>query len=123
MKPELKWEVTYPHPPVAVWRALTDPRALAEWLDPEEDVLDYRLIKAVELRSMSFSWTTRDCDAIVTFELHPVDGGTNVRLRMDERKTIAHCAPLALEWLRSYLERAVADASGHLLVFTSNKAS
>ena len=123
MNPELKWEVTYPHPAAAVWRALTDPAALAEWLDPEDDVLDYRLIEAVELCTVSYSWTTRDCDAIVTFELFPVDGGTNVRLRMDERRTIAASAPLALEWLRSYLERAVADASGHRLVFTSSKTS
>ena len=122
MKPELKWEVTYPHPPAEVWRALVDPGARAEWLQPEDDVLNHRLIESVELRRVSFSWTTRDCDAIVTFELYPVDGGTLVRLHMDERKTIAR-VPLALEWLRSYLERAVADASGHLLVFTSNKAS
>ena len=123
MKPELKWEVTYTHPPAKVWQALTDPAALEEWLQPEEDVLHYGIIEAVEMRSVSYSWTTRDCDAIVTFELRPAEVGTTVRLKMDERKTAAAWAPLALDSLRSYLERAVADASGHLLVFTNQAVS
>lgn len=32
MKFEIKFERVYPHPPEAVWRALTDPAALGEWL-------------------------------------------------------------------------------------------
>ena len=32
MKRDLRFEATYPHPPERVWRALTDPKALAEWL-------------------------------------------------------------------------------------------
>ena len=120
MNPELKWEVYYSHPPTRVWRALTDPAALSEWLQPEEDVVDYRVLEAVEHSSVSYSWITRDCDAIVTFELQAVDGGTKLRLRMDERKAIEARVHLALEWLRSYLERAVVDTSGHTLVFTSS---
>jgi uncharacterized protein YndB with AHSA1/START domain len=120
MNPDLKWEVFYPHPPVQVWRALTDPAALSEWLQPEGDVVDYRVLEAVDQRSVSYSWITRDCDAIVTFELQAVDGGTKLRLRMDERKAIEAGVHLALEWLRSYLERAVVDTSGHTLVFTNS---
>ena len=119
MKPDLKWEVFYPHPPSRIWRALTDPAALSEWLQPEEDVVDYRVLEAVEERNVSYSWITRDCDAIVTFELQAVDGGTKLRLRMDERKAIEARVHLALEWLRSYLERAVVDTSGHTLVFVA----
>lgn len=36
MKRELTFEVVYPHPPERVWRALTDPRALAAWLMPND---------------------------------------------------------------------------------------
>src|ERR1700730_9659605 len=32
MKRDLRFEVTYPHPPESVWRALTDPDALRDWL-------------------------------------------------------------------------------------------
>ena len=32
MKRDLHFEVTYPHPPERVWRALTDPAAMREWL-------------------------------------------------------------------------------------------
>jgi uncharacterized protein YndB with AHSA1/START domain len=120
MNPELKWEVYYHHPPAQVWRALTDPTALSEWLQPEEDVIDYRVLEAVEQRSVSYSWITRDCDAVVTFEMQAVDGGTRLRLRMEERKAIEARVNLALEWLWSYLERAVVDTSGHTLVFTNS---
>ena len=120
MNPELQWEVFYPHPPAKVWRALTDPAALTEWLQPEADVVDYRVLETVKERSVSYSWITRDCDAIVTFELQAVDGGTNLRLRMDQRNAIEARVYVALEWLRLYLERAVVDTSGHTLVFTNS---
>jgi uncharacterized protein YndB with AHSA1/START domain len=32
MNRDLRFEVTYPHPPEKVWRALTDPQAIAQWL-------------------------------------------------------------------------------------------
>src|SRR6266849_4819850 len=127
MNPELKWEVFYPHPPLRVWQALTDPAALSEWLQPEEDVIDYRVIdyhivETVEQQSVSYSWTTKDCDAMVTFELQAVDGGTRLRLRMEERNTIESRVHLALEWLRSYLDRAVVDTSGHVMVFAKEES-
>jgi uncharacterized protein YndB with AHSA1/START domain len=117
--PELKWEVFYPHPALRVWRALTDPVALSEWLQPEEDVLDYGIVETVEQQRVSYSWITRDCEAMVTFELQAVDGGTKLRLRMEERKAIGSRVHLALDWLLSYLDRAVVDTSGHVLVFAA----
>lgn len=33
---ELLFEVRYPHTPERVWRALTDPKALAAWLMPND---------------------------------------------------------------------------------------
>jgi uncharacterized protein YndB with AHSA1/START domain len=36
MTKRLRKEIFYPHPPEAVWTALTDPRALAEWLMPND---------------------------------------------------------------------------------------
>src|SRR5260370_13141384 len=117
MNPELKWEVFYPHRRLRVWEALTDPAALSEWLQPEEAVIGYRIVETVEHQRVSYSWITRDCDAILTFELEAVDGGTKLRLRMEERKAIESRVHLALEWLRSYLERARVDTSCHVMVF------
>lgn len=36
MTKRLRKEMYYPHPPEAVWTALTDPKALAEWLMPND---------------------------------------------------------------------------------------
>ena len=43
----IRKERFYPHPPESVWVALTDPRALAEWFEPNEPT---RLLS--ELRSI-----------------------------------------------------------------------
>ena len=31
MNDKVELESTYPHPPEAVWKALTDPKALSQW--------------------------------------------------------------------------------------------
>lgn len=36
MAPDIKIETRLPDPPDVVWRALTDPKALSEWLMPVE---------------------------------------------------------------------------------------
>jgi uncharacterized protein YndB with AHSA1/START domain len=118
MNPELKWEVFYPHPPLQVWQALTDPAALSEWLQPG----GRRRLPCSRSRGAKERFVFLDyanCDAIVTFELRAVDDGTKLRLRMDERKAIEARMHLTLEWLRSYLEQAVVDTFGHTLVFVA----
>ncbi len=107
MNPALHWEVFYPHPAERVWQALTDPEALAAWLAPEDDVISYRVVHAVEPRRVSYSWKTRGCDAVVTFDLNAAQGGTNLRVRMDE------CFAAALDSLKRYLARSLPDPSGH----------
>src|SRR5260370_1366642 len=81
MNPELKWEVFYPHPPLRVSEALTDPAALSEWLQPAEAGIGYRIVETVEHQSRSYSWITGDCDTFLTVELmggSPLtDGGTS----------------------------------------------
>ncbi|TDV42243.1 SRPBCC family protein [Actinophytocola oryzae] len=37
MTRDIRVDVELPHPPEVVWRALTDPAALAEWMMPVED--------------------------------------------------------------------------------------
>ena len=89
------------HTPGKVWRALTDPVLLAEWLLP---VLDHKLetgaaftLKAppqpgwdgtvncrfVEIeaqRKLSWRWVVGDIDTVVTFTLEPTHSGTRLSL-------------------------------------------
>lgn len=85
------------HAPEKVWRALTDPLLLAEWLLP---VLDLRLVpgaaftfrapsqpgwdgtvncRLLEIdapRKLSYAWVVGDIDTVVTFTLTPTKAGT-----------------------------------------------
>ena len=89
------------HSPEKVWRALTDPVLLAEWLLP---VLDFRLepgaaftfktqphpgwdgivnCRVLEIeahRKLSYAWVVGDMDTIVTFTLSPTASGTRLSL-------------------------------------------
>jgi len=89
------------HGPEKVWRALTDPTLLAEWLLP---VLDLRLepgaaftfraqpqpgwdgivncrILEVEAQSkLTYTWVVGDIDTVVTFTLTPTASGTRLAI-------------------------------------------
>lgn len=86
-----------PHPPSKVWRALTQPHLIAEWLMQNDFSLeagrDFRLsadwggvdgqVRAIEPeRALSYAWNTKDLESIVTWTLTPTDAGT--RLRMEQ---------------------------------------
>lgn len=99
---ELLFEVTYPHTPERVWRALTDPKALAAWLMPNDfaPVMGHRFtfrappqpwfdgvvrceVLIVEPpRQLSYSWQggPMRSPTIVTWTLESVPEGTRVRL-------------------------------------------
>ena len=90
-----------PHPPEKVWRALTDPELLSEWLLP---VLDFklepgaafafktqpypgwdgtvscRLIEIEPLRKLSYRWDVPFLETVVTFTLTPTESGTRLSI-------------------------------------------
>jgi uncharacterized protein YndB with AHSA1/START domain len=86
-----------PHRPEKVWRALTQPHLVAEWLAdcdlrPEPDHA-FRLrfdwggvdcmVRAVEPdRVLSYTWNSGDLRSLVTWTLTPTATGT--RLRMEQ---------------------------------------
>src|SRR6266849_7969256 len=102
MKSEVTLEVIYPYAPERVWRALTDPRVLAQWLLPNnfEPCLGYRFhflppphrgrqeiieCEVVDLQPPSrLTYTWREpaerAPSVVTWTLEPVPGGTRLRL-------------------------------------------
>jgi uncharacterized protein YndB with AHSA1/START domain len=90
-------EVTYPHPPERVWRALVDAEEMASWLMPNDDFVprvgqhftlscdSHGLVNAEVLeidppRLLRCRWVGSFGATVVTFELSPTAAGTRVRL-------------------------------------------
>ncbi len=89
------------HSPEKVWRALTDPTLLAQWLLPVANLelasgmpftftappqpgwdgtvnCQFREIEAQ--RKLSYTWVVSDIDTVVTFTLTPTASGTRLSL-------------------------------------------
>jgi uncharacterized protein YndB with AHSA1/START domain len=92
-------EVTYPHPPERVWRALIDPGELASWLMPNDfvpvvghrftmscepfGVIEAEVLELDPPRRLAVRWVAAFGETLVTFELAPAGAGT--RLRVEHR--------------------------------------
>lgn len=88
------------HPPEKIWRALTQPHLIAEWLmtndfkpvpghkfklsrEPAPDikvVIDCEVLDVDEHRSLSYRWAAYGTDTVVTFTLVPAASGTVLRV-------------------------------------------
>jgi len=95
----LNIEVTYPEDIARVWRALTDRKALSEWLmdsnfEPRvghkfefrtqprpgfSGVIPCEVLEVEEPRLLSFTWGK--ADSIVTFRLEETEQGTRLQFR------------------------------------------
>jgi uncharacterized protein YndB with AHSA1/START domain len=93
-----------PHPPEKIWRALTQPHLMAEWLMQNDfklavghrfnlrgewgGVLDCEVLTIEPNRTLSYTWNYAHDDAaynllsVVTFTLTPT--GTGTRLRVEQ---------------------------------------
>jgi uncharacterized protein YndB with AHSA1/START domain len=97
----LSFEFDLRHPPEKVWRALTDPVLLAEWLlpvvglklDPGEafafktqphpgwdGTVSCRMLEIEAQRKLSYTWGIPGLDTVVTFTLTPTASGTRLSL-------------------------------------------
>jgi uncharacterized protein YndB with AHSA1/START domain len=97
----IAFEFDVAHPPEKVWRALTDPALLSEWLLPIvelklehgaefmfktqpypgwDGVVNCRMIEIEPHRSLSYAWTVPFLDTVVTFTLTPTPTGTRLSL-------------------------------------------
>src|SRR5215207_873277 len=86
----ISFEFDLPHAPEKVWRALTDPALLAEWLLPVVELelqpgaeftlqappqpgwdgkVNCRLLEIEARRKLSYTWTVGEIDTVVTFGL------------------------------------------------------
>jgi len=85
------------HPPEKVWRALTEPHLLAEWLmqndfrpalghrfsfRAEWGAVDCEVLALEPARALSYTWGDHELKTVVTWTLTPTSTGT--RLRMEQ---------------------------------------
>ena len=97
----LSFEFDLPHAPEKVWRALTDPALLAEWLLPAigfrlergatftfetqpvggwDGIVQCRIAEIETERKLSYDWGVGDMATVVTFTLTPTAQGTRLSL-------------------------------------------
>ncbi|HYO93954.1 MAG TPA: SRPBCC domain-containing protein [Polyangiaceae bacterium] len=98
----ISFEFDLHHSPAKVWRALTEPALLAQWLLPVlEDLkldpgaaftfktqpypgwdgtVNCKLIEIEPQRKLSYTWTVPFLDTVVTFTLTPTPAGTRLSL-------------------------------------------
>lgn len=96
----LSFDFDLQHPPAKVWRALTDPALLKEWLLPVVGIdllggsftfeappqpnwdgkVHCCLLEAEAEKKLSYTWVVGDMDTVVTFTLIPSQSGTRLSL-------------------------------------------
>jgi uncharacterized protein YndB with AHSA1/START domain len=97
----ISFEIDLPHSPHKVWRALTDPKLLTEWLLPVvglelergatftfeappqpgwDGIVQCRLLEIEAHKKLSWAWVVGDIDTVVTFTLEPTTSGTRLSI-------------------------------------------
>ena len=97
----ISFEFDLPHAPAKVWRALTDPALVSEWLLPVtgleldagstfelkappqpgwDGIVNCRFAEIEAHRKLSYTWVVGDMDTVVTFTLTPTAAGTRLSL-------------------------------------------
>jgi uncharacterized protein YndB with AHSA1/START domain len=102
-EPETRFVVVereLPYPPEKIWRALTQPHLIEEWLmkndfnprvghrfnlrrTPKPDVnivVDCQVLVVEPNRTLSYTWSAFDLESVVTWTLTPTSTGTHLRM-------------------------------------------
>jgi len=89
-----------PHPPEKIWRALTQPHLIEEWLmksdfvpvvghrfnlrrNPRPDlniVIDCQVVVVEPNKTLSYTWAAFGLESVVTWTLTPTSTGTHLRM-------------------------------------------
>ena len=97
----ISFDFDLPHSPEKVWRALTDPVLLTEWLLPVvefrlepgaefmfktqpypgwDGIVNGRMLEIEAHRKLSYAWNVPFLETVVTFTLTPTASGTRLSL-------------------------------------------
>src|SRR5258708_3678011 len=83
------------HPPEKIWRALTQPHLIAEWLmkndfQPVRDhrfnlrgdwgAVDCQVVAIEPNKTLSYTWAAMGLESVVTWTLTPTSTGTQLRM-------------------------------------------
>ena len=84
-----------PHPPDKIWRALTQPHLIEEWLMKTDfkpalnhrfnlradwGTVDCQVTAIKPHKTLSYSWAAMGLDSVVTWTLTPTPAGTHLRM-------------------------------------------
>jgi len=106
-------EREFPHPPEKLWRALTQPHLISEWLlkndfvptighkfklevqnEKFSGIIDCEVLVIEPNKTLSYSWNSMGLETAVTFTLTPTKNGVHLRMeqsgfRPDQPKNFA----------------------------------
>jgi uncharacterized protein YndB with AHSA1/START domain len=86
------------HPPEKIWRALTEPHLIEEWLMKNDfkpvidhkfnfrgdwGAVDCQVLKVEPMKTLSYAWAAHGLESVVTWTLTPT--GKGAILRMEQR--------------------------------------
>jgi uncharacterized protein YndB with AHSA1/START domain len=84
-----------PHPPEKIWRALTEPHLIEEWLMKNDFApvvghrfnlrgdwggVDCQVLEIEPRKTLSYSWAAHGLESVVTWTLTPTSKGANLRM-------------------------------------------
>jgi len=87
-----------PFPPEKIWRALTQPHLIAEWLMKNDFApavdhrfkltgdwgsVDCRVVTVEPNRMLSYTWNAMGLESVVTWTLTPTGAGTHLRMEQE----------------------------------------
>lgn len=116
-----------PHPPEKVWRALTQPHLITEWLmkndfEPRVDhrftfredwgTVDCKVLTVEANKTLAYTWGAFGLESVVTWTLTPSNTGTHLRMehagfRLPEQRQAYQGAKLGWQRFITNLEQVV----------------
>jgi uncharacterized protein YndB with AHSA1/START domain len=116
-------------PPEKIWRALTQPHLMAEWLmksdftpavghrfsfRPDWGAIDCQVLEVEPGRTLAYTWAARGLESVVTWTLTPTSAGTHLRMEqsgfLPHQNQAFHGARIGWTRFLAALEEAVGRA-------------